>query len=44
MSIKFFKKYYLKTNTEYNGPLNEPTKSFIYYLDLLLCKLKMIIS
>ncbi len=44
MSIKFFKKHYLKTNTEYNGPLNEPTKSFIYYLDLLLCKLKMIIS
>ena len=44
ISIKFFKKYYLKTNTEYTGPLKEPIKSFVYYLDLLLCKLKMIIS
>ena len=42
ITIKFFKKYYLKTNTEYTGPLSEPKKNFLYYLDLLLCKIKLL--
>ncbi len=42
ITIKFFKKYYLKTNTEYKGPLSEPKKNFFYYLDLLLCKIKLL--
>ena len=42
ITTKFFKKHYLKTNTEYMGPLSEPKKNFIYYLDLLLCKIKLL--
>ena len=38
-SIKFFKKYYLKSNEIYNGPLNEPKKNFKYLIDLLKCKI-----
>ena len=44
ISINFFKKHYLKTNTIYTGPLEEPKKNLIYYIDLLLCKLKLFIS
>lgn len=40
ISIDFFKKYYLRTNTEYNGPLKDPKKNFSYFLDLFLCKIK----
>ena len=43
-SIKFFKKYYLKSNTEYKGPLDEPKKTFNYFLDLLICKIKLFLS
>ena len=43
-SIAFFKKYYLKTNTKYNGPLVTPKKSFIYYYDLLICKIKLLLT
>ena len=39
MSIKFFKKYYLKSDTPFKGPLTEPVKNPIYYLDLAKCKL-----
>ncbi len=39
MSIKFFKKYYLKSDTLFNGKLTEPKKSFFYYIDLFKCKL-----
>ena len=39
MSIKFFKKYYLKSDTPFNGPLTEPYKSPMYYYDLAKCKL-----
>ena len=41
-SHKFFKKHYLKSRTLYIAPLNNPDKNFIYYLDLFLCKLKII--
>ena len=40
-STKFFKKYYLKSKTKYEGPLNEPKKTFNYFLDLLICKIKL---
>ena len=39
MSIKFFKKYYLKSDTPFKGQLNEPEKNFYYYFDLIKCKL-----
>ena len=38
-SIKFFKKYYLKSNEKYKGPLTFPKKSFNYLFDLIICKL-----
>ncbi len=40
-STKFFKKYYLKSKTKYEGPLSEPKKTFNYFFDLLICKLKL---
>ena len=38
ISIKFFKKFYLKTNSKYSGPLTKPKKNPIYLINLLLCK------
>ncbi|MBD1140150.1 glycosyltransferase family 2 protein [Pelagibacterales bacterium SAG-MED38] len=43
-SIKFFKKYYLKSKTKYEGPLHEPNKNFNYFLDLLICKIRLLIT
>jgi glycosyltransferase involved in cell wall biosynthesis len=37
-SIKFFKKYYLRSNEKYNGPLKEPVINFNYQFDLFKCK------
>ncbi len=37
-SIKFFKKHFLKSDTKFIGPLNEPSKYFQFYFDLLICK------
>ena len=42
ITIKFFKKYYLKSDTKYTGPLEEPQKSFFYFVSLFLCKLSLI--
>jgi len=39
ISIKFFKKYYLKSDTPFKGPLTEPVKNLMYYFDLMKCKL-----
>ena len=39
MSIKFFKKFYLRTNELYSGPLKEPKKNMNFYLNLLKCKI-----
>tara|TARA_B100002051_G_C16718371_1_gene630821 strand:- start:123 stop:956 length:834 start_codon:yes stop_codon:yes gene_type:complete len=44
ISISFFKKHYLKTNTRYNGPLIAPKKNLSYYLDLLICKIKLLLT
>ena len=38
ISIKFFKKYFLKSDTIYLGPLKEPIKRFSFFFDLLICK------
>ena len=38
ITIKFFRKYYLRTDTTFNGELKEPDKTFSYYLNLLKCK------
>ena len=42
ISIKFFKKYYLRTNEKYDGELVEPKKNIKYYASLLSCRLKYI--
>jgi glycosyltransferase involved in cell wall biosynthesis len=39
ISIKFFKKFYLKSNTPYDGILNEPKKNWLYLLNLIKCKI-----
>ena len=41
ISIKFFKKHYLRSNEDFNGPLNEPDKNFSYFLDLFKCKISL---
>ena len=40
-STKFFKKHYLRSKTKYDGPLNEPEKTFNYFFDLLICKIRL---
>ena len=42
ITVDFFKKYYLRTGTKYIGPLNEPTKSFTYFVDLFISKIKFL--
>ena len=42
MSIKFFKKFYLKTDTQFNGDLKEPKKDFNFFFHLILCKINYI--
>ena len=39
ISINFFKKYFLKSDTRYLGELKEPKKTFLYLSKLTLCKL-----
>ena len=39
ISIKFFKKFYLKSGTKYEDILQNPKKSFNYYLMLIICKI-----
>ena len=41
ISIKFFKKYYLRSNELYNGILTEPQKSILFYFDLIKCKITL---
>ena len=41
ISIKFFKKYYLKSDTPYNGILNEPNKNLGYFFSLFKCKITL---
>ena len=39
ISINFFKKYYLRSNTKYENPLKGPKKNMFYYINLFICKL-----
>ena len=39
ISIKFFKKFYLRSNTKYDGPLVNPIKNIKFILYLLICKI-----
>ena len=38
ISIKFFKKHYLKSETKFDNVLTEPKKNLFYYFDLIKCK------
>ena len=39
ITIKFFKKHFLCTNTIYGGPLTDPKKSLNFFYDLLKCQI-----
>ena len=39
ITIKFFKKHYLKSDKIFNGLLTEPNKDLFYFLDLIKCKI-----
>jgi len=39
ISIKFFKKFYLKSNTRYDKPLSEPKINFLYIFGYMLDKI-----
>lgn len=39
ISIKFFKKYYLRSDKKFDGLLNDPNKNFFYFIDLIKCKI-----
>jgi len=41
ISIKFFKKFYLKSDQKYFGLLDTPNKNFSYFFSLLKCKLHL---
>ena len=38
ISIKFFKEFFLKSDTKYKGPLNDPLKNFKFYFYYLVNK------
>ena len=39
ITIKFFKKFYLRSNTKFKNELVKPNKNLKYYLNFLICKL-----
>ena len=39
ITISFFKKYYLRSDTIYIGSLENPNRSLMYFFDLFLCKI-----
>ena len=39
ITIKFFKRFYLRSNTEYKNVLTDPIKDFFYYINLFKCKI-----
>jgi len=40
ISIKFFKKHYLRSGNKFTGPLTDPKKNIIYFADFIKTKLK----
>jgi len=41
ITIKFFKKFYLRTNQKFSALLLNPTKGISYYINLLICKIRL---
>ena len=39
ITIKFFRKFYLRSNTKYKSELSNPIKDFLYYIGLIKCKI-----
>ena len=39
ITIKFFKKFYLRSNTKFKNELVKPNKNLRYYLNFLICKI-----
>ena len=39
ITIKFFKKFYLRSDQKYNGPVTNPNKNLNFFIKLMLCKL-----
>lgn len=44
ISIKFFKKHYLKSGLIYKGPLTGPNKNLKFFFDLIITKIKYLYS
>jgi glycosyltransferase involved in cell wall biosynthesis len=42
ITIKFFKKFYLKSDSKYENILENPNKNFDYFFNLIICKLNFI--
>ena len=42
ITIKFFKKFYLRSDQKYDGPLNNPKKNLNFFTKLMLCKLNYV--
>jgi len=42
MTIKFFKKFIMKSDTKFKGELKDPIKNLSYYLNLIITKLNFI--
>ena len=39
ITIKFFKRFYLRSNTNYEGPLTKQNFTLLYFFKLILCKI-----
>ena len=42
VTIKFFKKFYLRSGLKYENALENPNRNFDYFLSLIICKLNFI--
>jgi len=42
VTIKFFKKFYLRSGIKYENALESPNRNFDYFLSLIICKLNFI--
>ena len=42
ISIAFFKKFFLKSDTKFFGELNEPKKNLNFYINFLFCKINFL--
>ena len=44
ITTKFFKKYYLKSKTKYDGPLKTPKFTLSFFIDFISCKIRSIFT